>query len=230
MKLENKDFKRVSATLFVGVILFSTYLMGKIIFPYLSWKWNIDFLLTKQMIIHLDHYRLAFYAHIISSLIVLFSGAFLFSSFVLKRFPKVHRNMGKLYVALLLLISAPSGLIMAYYANGGIWVKVSFMILTPLWWWFTYKGYTTIRDKKVVAHRRWMIRSYALTLSAISLRAYQFLFSYVDIVDPQFQYLLVSWISWVGNLCIAELYIQYPLLKKEIARIGMGKSLVKTSV
>ena len=199
----------VKSFLFCGLILLSTIGMTNIIMPYLSWKWNVDFLMTKQFIIHLDHYRFAFYIHIFSSLVILFSGAFLFSSYVLKHYSKLHRNIGKVYVGLLLGLSAPSGLIMAYYANGGIWVKISFLILTPLWWYFTYKGYTSIRHKKVKAHKAWMTRSYALTLSAISLRGYQFIFGYTIEMNPEMQYLLISWISWVGNLLIAEVYIRY---------------------
>jgi len=67
-------FARTSRSLlFSGLILFSTYLMLQIILPYTTWKWNVDFLMTKQFVIHLDHYRIAFYTHIFSSVIVLFA-------------------------------------------------------------------------------------------------------------------------------------------------------------
>ena len=206
--------------IFSGIVLFFTYLMARIIFPYFSWKWDVDFLMTKQFIIHLDHYRLAFYTHIFSSILVLFSGSILFSSYILKSFPRLHRNFGKLYVGILLFLCAPSGMVMAFYANGGIWVKVSFIILTPLWWYFTFKGYTTIRKRKIIAHKRWMIRSYALTLSAISLRAYQFILGHFTLIDVELQYLVISWVSWVGNLILAELIIQF---SKEAKRINNSR-------
>jgi len=98
-------------------------------------------------------------------------------------------------------------MVMALYANGGIWVKVSFFILTPLWWYFTFKGYTAIRKKKVQEHKIWMMRSYALTLSAISLRGYQFFLGAFPIIDPAQQYILVSWLSWIGNLFLLEIYL-----------------------
>ena len=209
MKFTTKLFLGFFSFVFSGIIILSTMVMLGIILPYTSWEWDIDFLLTKQYIIHLDHYRIAFYTHIFSSLIVLVSGAFLFSPFVLRKYSSVHKIFGKLYVGLILLQSAPSGLIMALYANGGALTKLSCLLLTPLWWFFTLKGYLSIRNGNLPDHKKWMIRSYALTLSAISLRVYQFAFGYFNVIDPDFQYLFVSWVSWVGNLLVAEVIIRY---------------------
>jgi len=197
---------RATIIWFVFISFFS-FQMFQIVWPYTNGQWDYDFLLTKQSIVHLDHYRLAFYTHIFSSLFVLFSGAFLFSNYILKHYTILHRWFGKTYVAMLLLLSAPSGLVMAFYANGGIPAKLSFLILTPLWWYFTYQGYQTARKRQFADHRKWMMRSYALTLSAVSLRIYQMLGGFLFYIDPVVQYIVVSWISWIGNLLIVEYLI-----------------------
>jgi hypothetical protein len=126
--------KTRSIALWIFLTSIFSWLMFRIIFPYSSWEWDVDFLQTKQFIIHLDHYRISFYAHIFSSLVILVSGSFLFVDALLKNWPSAHRTLGKLYVALLLLVAAPSGFVMAFYANGGWMAKTSFLILTPLWW------------------------------------------------------------------------------------------------
>jgi len=64
-----------------------------------------------------------------------------------------------------------------------------------------------LRQRKFKEHRRWMIRSYALTLSAISLRIYQLILGSYFYLDPVVQYVFVSWASWVGNLLFAEFLI-----------------------
>lgn len=215
--------KQIKGVFWMTFILFFSLQMFWIIWPYTSWEWDVDFLMTKQLIIHLDHYRIAFYTHIFSSLFVLFSGAFLFSSFILKKWPRLHRCFGKTYVALLLLLSAPSGFIMAFYANGGWIVKISFFLLTPLWWWFTWKGYRTARKKQFAVHREWMLRSYALTLSAVSLRAYQMIFSYYLSIDPELQYIIISWGSWLINLGIAE----YLIFRKKQKNVRLASSYLK---
>ena len=203
----------LNSILWIFAISFFSYQMFQIIWPYTSWDWDVDFLQTKQLIIHLNYYRFAFYTHIFTSLIVLACGAVLFSPFVLKRWSKLHRGAGKVYVLLLLFFSAPSGFVMGFYANGGWIAKISFLILTPLWWYFTWKGYQTVRQKNFKAHKIWMMRSYALTLSAISLRIYQLILGSFFIIDPVVQYVFVSYASWVGNL----LFVEYLIYKRNKA-------------
>ena len=213
MKTFSLQSKTISSFLWVVFISFFSFKMLQIVWPYTSWEWDVDFLLTKQFIVHLDHYRFAFYSHIFSSLFILFSGAFLFSSYILKKHRNLHRWIGKTYIVLLLLISAPSGMVMAFYANGGWLVKISFLLLTPLWWWCTFKGYQTARSKQFKAHKTWMMRSYGLTLSAVSLRVYQMVLGYFFYLEPEIQYLLVSWVSWLGNLVIVEGIIRWKAQK-----------------
>ncbi len=194
--------------------LIATVLLAQIIYPYLSWELDIDFLQTKQHVIHHWYYRAAFYVHIFSSLPVLFLGAFLFSERIQKRYSKLHRMMGKGYVGLVLCLSAPSGMVLAVYANGGWPVQLSFLIATPLWWLFTWKGLQTALKKEFFAHRKWMLRSYALAFSAVTLRASQLFLNNVNWVAPEYQYLYVAWESWILNLFLVEIYLRW-LSKKE---------------
>lgn len=198
---------KIKPLLWGGLICFFTLQMMFVVWPYTSWKWDVNFLMTKQLIIHLDHYRFSFYAHIFSSLFVMASGAFLFSNYILRKYPKMHRYLGKLYVGLVLLVSAPSGLVMAYYANGGWIAQTSFVILSVLWWWFTYQGYRTARKLDFQAHKKWMMRSFALTLSAVTLRLFQMFLGYLIYMDPVTQYIFISWTSWIFNLLLVELWM-----------------------
>ena len=194
--------------------LVATILMVQIVYPYLSWELDIDFLQTKQHLIHLGYNRIAFYIHIFSSIPVLFFGAFLFSDRIQKRFSKIHRIVGKGYVGLVLGLSAPSGMVLAFHANGGWSVQLSFLVATPLWWYLTWRGLRTAMNQNFVAHRKWMMRSYALTFSAITLRASQVFLSSVNWVSPEYQYLIVSWESWMLNLFLVEIYLRSSFFKK----------------
>lgn len=189
-------------------LLFCTWLMIRITVPYFSFEYDIAFLLTKQRILHVTLWRWAFYTHISSSLIVLFLGIFQFIPVLLKRLPQLHRLMGKAYVILVLGISAPSGFIMALYANGGIWAKISFSLISLLWFVFTLQAYLKIRNKNIQAHTAFMIRSYALTLSAITLRTYVVILPHFFILHSHEMYALISWLSWVPNLVVAEILVR----------------------
>lgn len=198
-------FKIVS---FFGLALF-WILMLRIVLPYTSGKTDIDFLQSKQHVIHLMHYRWSFYMHIFSSLYILGAGLTQFSEFILKRSPSLHRWIGKGYVVLILLISAPAGFVMAYYSNGSMLTHISFMLLSALWFFTTWKSYDAIKNQKDInKHRIWMIRSYALTLSAITLRIMQFSIStYADFLTPEEAYNLIAYPSWLMNVILAEIYI-----------------------
>lgn len=203
------DIKRI---LFIGLwalpLFFCTWLMIQITFPYFSFEYDIAFLLTKQRVLHKTMWRWAFYTHISSSLIVLFLGIFQFIPVLLKSLPRLHRMMGKGYILLVLCISAPSGFVMALYANGGIWTKVSFSLISMLWFAFTLQAYLKIRNKNIQAHTAFMIRSYALTLSALTLRTYVVILPHFFILHSTEMYTLISWLSWIPNLIVAEILIR----------------------
>jgi uncharacterized membrane protein len=185
-------------------ILLCAYLMFRITAPYFTFEPDVDFLLTKQSVLHVDTWRISFYTHISTSLVVMLAGVIQFSGSVLKRFPGLHRAAGKLYIILILFVSAPSGLVMSFYANGGFWPRCSFVIVSILWWIFTWLAYRAIRRHDISQHIAWMVRSYALTLTAISLRLYVLVLPSFILLHPREMYTLVAWLSWVPNLVLAE--------------------------
>ncbi len=54
-----------------------------------------------------------------------------------------------------------------------------------------------------------MIRSYALTLSAVTLRFYAYLFDYFNLdISPRETYTIIAYMSWIPNLVFAEFLIR----------------------
>lgn len=194
--------------LLILLLGFFTVLMINITIPYFAFDDNVAFLRIKQWIIHNDIWKGAFYTHVITSCFCLLAGFTQFSGKVLHTYPKVHRTMGWLYVGVILLFSGPSGLVMSVYANGGILSQIAFITLSILWIFFTYKGFKTAVEGHLSAHRKFMIRSYALTLSALTLRAWKLVIVLAFRPQPMDVYMLVAWLGWVPNLLIAEWYIR----------------------
>ncbi|MGZ3902922.1 MAG: DUF2306 domain-containing protein [Bacteroidia bacterium] len=183
--------------------------------PYLSFKLNVDFLLTKQNIIHIKLWRFAFYAHILTSVFVLLAGAFQFWDYFLRQCKKLHRFIGKMYVFIILLVSGPAALVMSFYANGNLISRISFVLLSLLWMLFTALAFYFALKGNFVRHRKFMIRSYALTLSAITLRLYALILPNFVHLNAKDEYALIAWISWTINLIVAEISI-YATRKKTI--------------
>lgn len=189
------------------IYLYFFYLMLLITAQYIPFKNDVAFLGIKQDYVHIPHYIAAFVVHVFSSMFVLLAGFTQFSPYIRRKFPKIHKRMGWLYALVVIFLSGPSGFIIGIYANGGLSSRIAFCILAILWIVFTVVAILKIFKKQVFLHRVWMIRSFALALSAITLRAWKFLLVAVFHPRPMDVYQLVAWLGWVLNLIVAELII-----------------------
>ncbi|WP_462227922.1 DUF2306 domain-containing protein [Mucilaginibacter sp.] len=169
---------------------------------------NIGFLQFKQAYIHILPWKIAFYTHVFSIIFALLAGFTQFSNIILQQHRPLHKLMGKIYVFDILLINFPAAMIMAIYANGGLPTKTAFVILDCLWFWFTYKGLIAIKNKNVIRHKQFMLRSYALTLSAVTLRLWKIVISSFVHVDPVTLYMIDAWLGFIPNLLFAEWLIR----------------------
>lgn len=191
------------------VIAYASYLLILLSLPYIHFEKNIEFLLSKQLIYHLKWWRYSFYIHVFSSPVVILTGLIQFSKYFIHRYPRFHRNCGKVYLVFVVFISGPSALLMSLYANGGYVAQVSFVVLSTLWILFSILSYAKIRSGNINLHANWMLRSYALTLSAVSLRFYAYLFDVFNVnIPPKETYIIIAYLSWIPNLLIAELLIR----------------------
>jgi hypothetical protein len=191
--------------IYIITVLVALVFLIKLSLPYVKLKPGIEFLSTKQFIYHLKHWKISFYIHVFISPLLLIAGLISTISIIRLRLPVFHQIAGKIYVLLVLFFAGPSGLIMSFYSNGGVLTKVSFVSLSIIWMFSTLMGYISIRKQEYKNHLIWMYRSYALTLSAITLRFYAYLFDVFNInIDPITTYTIIAFISWIPNLFIIE--------------------------
>lgn len=147
-----------------------------------------------------------FYIHITAGGIALLAGWSQFSDRLRARYLNAHRFVGKVYV-LSVLLSSCAGLYIAFFASGGIVCVVGFGSLASLWLFTDIKAYSSIRKLQIDEHRRWMIRNYALTFAAVTLRIWLPLATGIAHFDFTASYRVISWLCWVPNLVVAELII-----------------------
>lgn len=184
-------------------------LMLNLSLPYLAIKPGIDFLKTKNTVYHIAHWRWSFYVHVFTSIFVLAAGMLQFNGFILRSCKKLHRASGYVYVTIVLLVSGPAGLVMGFYANGGLPARISFVMLAILWLATTVLALRCALQRQFIAHGKWMARSYALTLSALTLRLYALLIGLFNLeLRPATAYIIIAWLSWTLNLAVAEIWIR----------------------
>lgn len=197
--------------IFYGSILllytFFCWQMTEIMLQYVPINTDVAFLRIKQDYIRLPHYPIAFFIHVFSSIFVLFAGFTQFSRTIRRKYFWLHKYSGWIYVIITVFLAAPSGLIIGIYANGGIWSQVAFCLLGIFWFGFTVISMFKLRQKDIIGHQQWILRSFALALSAITLRAWKYALVAIFHPRPMDVYQIVAWLGWVLNLVIIEIYI-----------------------
>lgn len=180
---------------------------------YFSFCSDCNFLLEKQDVVFNPVWRTAFYIHITGGVIAIATGPFQFLRGLRRRFPKFHRRLGWAYVLAILGLAGPSGQLMAFYSEGGNLSTLGFLIMAFLWIWTTWMALASARKRDLAAHRDWMVRSYALSLAAVTLRLYVPISSMYLGWDHIFVVESSAWVSWIPNLIVAEFLVRKKLIK-----------------
>ncbi|MBW5448866.1 DUF2306 domain-containing protein [Cohnella sp. CFH 77786] len=110
----------------------------------------------------------ALLAHILFAFIALVSGFLQFADRIRLRNPKLHRNLGKAYVASVFLSGLMSLVPLSCIENFA--KAASFLALAILWLFTSWKGYRAAVKHRIEEHRVWMVRSFGMTLVAVSGR------------------------------------------------------------
>jgi uncharacterized membrane protein len=115
----------------------------------------------------------------------------------------VHRWLGRIYV-FSVVVGSIAGFYMAWLSYGGLPTHVAFASLAVWWCTTALVAYRHVVARRVEAHRRWMIRSYAMTFAAVTLRLWLLLLIFPLQVAFDEAYATVAWICWVWNIPVAE--------------------------
>lgn len=155
---------------------------------------------------HDDHFALhlpLLRLHIIGGMGAILTGPWQFSPRLRARALNVHRWSGRSYLASVLLGSV-AGFGMATVSREGLPTHTGFGALAVLWLFTSAQAYIAIRRGRIAEHRRWMIRSFSLTLAAVTLRNYLPLLLFGLHWSFRSAYITVSWLCWMPNLIVAE--------------------------
>lgn len=175
---------------------------------YFSFRSDINFLLEKQDLVSNVLWRSAFYIHITGGMLAILIGPFQFLKPLRRRRMALHKKLGKLYIGAILFVAGPSGLYMAFFAEGGWLSSLGFTVMAFLWMWTTFRAYETIRRRDYNGHVRWITRSYALSFAAVTLRLYVPIATFGFDIPEDFVIVSSAWLSWIPNLLVAELILR----------------------
>lgn len=152
----------------------------------------------------------AVWAHILGGPLALLLAPFQLWQGLRRRRPALHRWTGRLY-GLAILIGGVGSLVMLPHFEGSRFAQSGFAVLAVVWIGFTAVGIARARAGDLVAHRRWMLRSVALTFAAVTLRIIMapLMAAGWSITET---YEITAWGSWLLNLALLELWFRRRVL------------------
>jgi uncharacterized membrane protein len=123
------------------------------------------------------------------------------------RAPGVHRGVGRVVLGSI-AVGGVAGLVLTPVSLAGVVGTAGFGALAALWLTFAALGLRAIRRGDVPTHRRWMLRTFAMTYAAVTLRLW--LIVLIPLLGGDFlrAYVIVPFLSWVPNLVVVELLLR----------------------
>lgn len=122
-----------------------------------------------------------------------------------RRRPELHRWLGRVYVVGC-TIGGVAGVPLALGSAAGAVATAGFGSLAVAWLLTTLVGWRAGRERRLVEHRVWMIRSFSLTYAAVTLRIYLAILPILPVAFVS-GYRVISFLCWVPNLVLAELFL-----------------------
>jgi hypothetical protein len=164
----------------------------------------IDFIANREGVL-----RSALIVHGAVGALALALGPFQFVERLRRIRPWWHRGSGRTYLTCI-LIAGITGLWLAFHTPGGLPAISGFFVLAVLWLLTGGLAWRAVLKRDYASHRAWMMRSYALTFGAVTLRIYLGLGVPVAGVPFDQVYGMAAWASWAVNL----LFVEWLLLSK----------------
>ena len=112
-------------------------------------------------------------------------------------------------------VAGSAALVIAPFNRAGVVGIAGFGTLAVLWLTFALTAFRAIRRRDVAAHRRWMVRTFALTYAAVTLRLWLPVLILLQVgllgvnAEVAFDraYLVVPFLCWIPNLLVAGRYL-----------------------
>jgi hypothetical protein len=170
---------------------------------YLHTPAEMPFMEEKEPISGQWFWRASLVLHVAAGIVCLVASVLQFFRGVTRRWPSLHRTLGRTYAISVLWLLCPTGAYLALFAKGGLLGQGGFLLLGGLTFFTTWRGVTEMAAGRTRAHARWMIRSFAMVVTAITFRIYHLAFSFTD-WEYETNYLVSLWLSVAGNALAAE--------------------------
>ena len=177
--------------------------------------WRVLHYLTDYTVASYTQYfwprRFGLVAHLFGGILALCTGLIQLWLGLTHRTAGLHRALGKLYAASILVASS-GGFYLALTIPGQLAYRTGLLFLNVAWLITTGMALYYIRTRRIQQHREWMIRSYIVTFAFVTYRLGEKILreftALPDTPDADDIAIMMAWACWAVPLLLAEPLIQ----------------------
>jgi uncharacterized membrane protein len=157
-------------------------------------------------------HRLLTMVHIIPGLIFVVLGPLQFIQTLRNRRPALHRWTGRVVIVSGMIIGVSALVMSPQMAIGGANEAAATMLFAIVFLFALVKAFLSIRRGKVVPHREWMIRAFAIGLAVATIRPIVGVFFAtrgITHLTPHDFFGTAFWLGFTVQLMVAEVWINW---------------------
>jgi uncharacterized membrane protein len=147
-----------------------------------------------------DRYKLV--PHATFGSLALLIGPLQFSTWLRRRYVKLHRVLGRIYV-----VSVGCASVMALTISWGRPLMPATLTQVIAWITCTTLAFVTARNRQIAQHRAWMMRSYAVTLTFITTRILSLWPAYWNLSDQAEVIVIIAFV--VASLLVVDVGLSW---------------------
>ena len=156
---------------------------------------------------------MAFLVHVVAGGLALLLSPLQIAARLRARVPRLHRVAGRVVLGAIAVAGCTS-LAIAPFTTGGPVTGIGFGTTGIVWLFCAAAAFRAIRRRDVAGHRRWAVRTFALTYTAVTLRLLNLPLTASLVVlgmdagaAADRAYATLALVSWVVDLAVAEWYL-----------------------
>jgi uncharacterized membrane protein len=152
--------------------------------------------------------KIWFIGHILGASAALILGPLQFWKSIRNKYPKYHRYAGKIFIIGSLIAAVCAFRLNLMYDCRPC--RISLGILSVVWLFTTAAAWWAIKNKNIIAHRQFMVRSYTAALAFVFIRIFPLL-GYKNVfpfIETQMERRTTAeWLCWIVPFLIIEIYM-----------------------
>ncbi|MDX1460150.1 MAG: DUF2306 domain-containing protein [Xanthomonadales bacterium] len=148
------------------------------------------------------------FVHAIGGSLALILGFFQFWPWLRNTHRKVHRVMGRTYLAAI-GVGAISGYMLAFTSSVHVAYAGGLTGLATAWVLTGGMALVSIRNRNIEQHKQWMVRSYVVTFAFVFFRISSDFIQSRELMASPDHLIFLSWACWAFPLMFAEAVIQW---------------------